>query len=429
MTFEIALCLTVIVVMIILLALNKLPVCIGLFSAGLVFCLAGLIEWPDLWAGFSSNTIILLAGAMIIGDSLFKTGAATLFGRRIITKVENNEKKLLLIVTSMAGFLSGFVSNSATVAMFIPLVRSTCANSGGKLHAKHIIMPLGLATIIGGTCTLIGSTPQLMGQSILENMGLRTFTFFELSKVGLPVLIFTLIYFASSGYRKIIKIAEHIDDSETMAAGPSTDNGPTKITPHMMISIGCFIFLIVGFMTGLWTEGGVAMVAATICIISGCVTVKQAFEGISWSTLVSITGALGIGKALSNSGATELLAEGVKSILGSNPHPFAIVAALIITCSLIGNVISHTSGVAILAPIFIAYAKTIGVDPTFIVFCVVAGLNTACATPIVMGSYTMTLSEGYHFTDYFKFGWPVNLGSCIISTVVLCAVYAFQYGI
>ena len=129
--------------------------------------------------------------------------------------------------------------------------------------------------------------------------------FFEMGQVGFPVLVVTLLYFATIGYKRIVNTTVYMEDIKIKT--PNTEDGTgsgEKLTSKMIISIMIFFLCVVGFITGLWTEGGVAVTGAMLCIIFGCIEANDAFRSVSWTAIVVIGGALGVGVALTNSGAT-----------------------------------------------------------------------------------------------------------------------------
>ena len=111
-----------------------------------------------------------------------------------------SERCFMVIILALIAFLSAFMSNTAAVAMFMPLVSSVARASKGRIKKKNLFMAMGIASILGGNCTLAGSTPQLTAQGILENTpGVRTLTFFELAYIGVPLVLLMLFLLRHGG--------------------------------------------------------------------------------------------------------------------------------------------------------------------------------------------------------------------------------------
>jgi anion transporter len=418
---QVAVALIILAIIVVSFIFELMPASVTAMLGCFAFAVTGIISFPDALRGFSNDTVLMVVGVMIIGSALFETGAAKLLGRLIIKLVGYDEKKLLLVIVVIAGVLSAFVSNSATVAMFIPMMHSVSVASDGKIQSKHLIMPLGLASLVGGGCTLIGSTPQLIAQALLQNAGLRTFTFFEQGIVGFPVLIVTVIYFATFGYPLIKKVTRNMI-SDTAVAITQPDKGKINLTVQMGISLFVLIFVVVTFIFGLWTNGAVALIGALVCIATGCISQKEAYSNVSWSSIFIIAAALGIGRGLDASGAAKYLATMLTTLMGPEPNFVVFISLISLLCLLIASFLSHTSAIAVMAPILITCAAQMNLEPASLVYVALVSINIGMLTPLGAASYTMTMTEGYHFSDYFKVGWPITLAAFIL-TVILCLVF------
>lgn len=110
---------------------------------------------------------------------------AEIIGSAIVKRTGKNEKLLIMVLVFVVSLLSAFLSNSAVVAIFLPLLASLARSSGGAITKKNTYMAVGIASVVGGNCTLAGSTPQLTAQAILQTSdSVRELTIWELGKVG-----------------------------------------------------------------------------------------------------------------------------------------------------------------------------------------------------------------------------------------------------
>jgi anion transporter len=393
------------------------PISVSALMGCMAFALSGIISYQSAFAGFSNDTVLMVAGAMVVGDAMFETGAAQYVGERIIKIVGYNEKRLIGVVVLGVGLLSAFCSNSATMAMFLPLIRSVSSMSGGKLKSKHIIMPMGLATMAGGCCTIVGSTPQLIAQSLLKDAGLRPFSFFELGIVGFPILFLMVVYFMTIGYRLICRYTEHLEQEYKVTEASQS----VRLTPKIVISIAIMASMVIAMIAGIWTNGTVAIVAGIICIITGCIKANVAYSRMGWGSLIVIAATLGVGKGLTESGTALFVAEKIVWLLGGQPSVFLLLALVGILCTVLANLLSHTAALALVAPLFIPVASQLGIDATLLIFSVTCFINIGYSTPLGTASYQMTLSEGYKFNDYAKVGGLFNI---IAYGVVLAICYS-----
>lgn len=131
---------------------------------------------------------------MIVGNAMFETGAAALIGRQVIRLSRDNERLFLFISGLTAGCLSMFLANTATIAAFLPIVESVCSNSS-NMKRKNLTMNIAICAMIGGSSTLIGCTPQLTANALLEQttgLHMSMFTMFG------PGFCMLLLYLAGT---------------------------------------------------------------------------------------------------------------------------------------------------------------------------------------------------------------------------------------
>ena len=151
--------------------------------------------------GFGNNAVIALGAIFVLSAGLKESGVATLMGRMLERFGGKKESSLVLLIMVTTCVLSAIMSNAATVAVFLPavLVLSRRAN----ISPSRLMMPLGYAAILGGTLTLISTTPNLILGSELERLsgGERTLGMFEFAIVGIPISVVGIAYMALIGTR------------------------------------------------------------------------------------------------------------------------------------------------------------------------------------------------------------------------------------
>lgn len=165
--------------------------------------LTGILTPTETLSGFSNPTVIMIAALFIIGEGIAQTGWTALAGKKFVEWAGKSVPKLLVIVTLGAGILSGFVSNTGTVATLMPLTISS-AWSIGTLPSK-MLMPVAFGSNTGGLLTLTGTPPNIIASNALIEAGFEGFSFFEFALIGIPLLIVALIYFRYIGYRLLPK--------------------------------------------------------------------------------------------------------------------------------------------------------------------------------------------------------------------------------
>lgn len=195
--------LTILVITIALFVWGKFtPDIVALLSMISLF-LTGILDASETLSGFSNPTVIMIAALFIIGEGLSQTGWTALAGKKFVEWAGKSIPKLLVIVSLGSGILSGFVSNTGTVATLLPLTISSAWNIG-TLPSK-MLMPVAFGSNTGGLLTLTGTPPNIIASNALVESGYEGFSFFEFGLIGLPLLIVALIYFRYIGYRLLPK--------------------------------------------------------------------------------------------------------------------------------------------------------------------------------------------------------------------------------
>ncbi len=168
----------------------------------LALMLSRVLTPQESLAGFGDPVVILIAAIFIVGEAMVNTGVAHRLGEAVLKAGAGNETRLIVLIMVLAGGLGAFMSSSAIVAMFIPVVL-TIANRTG-LNRKRMLMPLSVATLISGMMTLIASSPNMIIENALRASGIPPLGFFSWTPFGLAVLA-TSIAFMLWGRRLLSK--------------------------------------------------------------------------------------------------------------------------------------------------------------------------------------------------------------------------------
>ncbi len=177
---------------------EKVPLAVTSMVVCVALVLIGVLDLKQAFAGgFIDSNVILFVAMFIVGGALFETGMANKVGG-VITHFAKTEKQLIFIIMVVVGVMSGFLSNTGTAAVLIPVVIGVAAKSG--FTRSRLLMPLVFAAALGGNLSLIGAPGNLIAQSALQNIG-SGFGFFEYAKVGLPMLVCGILYFLTIGYK------------------------------------------------------------------------------------------------------------------------------------------------------------------------------------------------------------------------------------
>lgn len=165
----------------------------------------GLVSNNDLFNGFSSNAVISIIAVMIIGAGLDKTGLMGKVANWILKVGGTTETRIIPIISSTVGFISCFMQNVGAAALFLPVVSRISGRTG--LPMSRLLMPMGFCAILGGTMTMIGSSPLILlndliltsNQTLPAEQQMDTWSLFSVTPVGICLVITGILYFVIAG--------------------------------------------------------------------------------------------------------------------------------------------------------------------------------------------------------------------------------------
>ena len=401
---------------------EKVPLAVTSMVVCVALVLTGVLDLKQAFAGFIDSNVILFVAMFIVGGALFETGMANKVGG-VITHFAKTEKQLIFTIMVVVGVMSGFLSNTGTAAVLIPVVIGVAAKSG--FARSRLLMPLVFAAALGGNLSLIGAPGNLIAQSALQNIG-SGFGFFEYAKVGLPMLLCGILYFLTIGYKFLPATA---NSGEVGSVGEQRDYSHVprwKQILSLVVLIATILGMIFEKQTGIsLTVAG--RIGALVLVFTGVLTEKQAYKAIDSQTIFIFGGTLALAKALEMTGAGKLVADHVIGMLGQNSSPFMLMVVVFALSVIMTNFMSNTATVALLVPVSLSIAAGMGADPKAVLMATVIGSSCAYATPIGMPANMMVLSAGgYKFVDYAKSGLPLIIVSTIVSLVLLPILFPFH---
>ena len=400
--------------------LEKIPLGLTATICALGLTLTGVLDASTTFAQYVNSNVILCVGMFVVGQALFETGMANKIGG-IVTKFARTERTLIIAIMVIVGVMSGFLSNTGTAAVLIPVVCGIADESG--YSRSRLLMPLVFAAALGGNLSIIGAPGNLMGVNALQEMGLST-SFFMYAPVGVPMLILGIIYFVFLGYRFLP------DGTEAGGAAVEAQKDFSNV-PKWKQVISLVVLTVVIIAMIFEEEIGISIqvsscIGAVFMVLTGVLSEKEALQSIDLKVVLLFGGSLSLAKALDTTGAGNLIADKIVGLLGANPNPIVLLLVIfIVTCALT-NFMSNTATTALMIPIAVSLANNLGADPRAVVIATVIAGSCAYATPIGMPANTMVVGlGGYKFKDYVKSGLPLILFSFAICMILLPILFPF----
>ena len=399
--------------------LEKIPLGLTATIVTIGLNLTGVLDAETAFKGYVNSNVILCVGMFVVGQALFETGMANKIGS-IVTKFAKSERILIVAIMVIVGTMSGFLSNTGTAAVLIPVVCGIADEVG--YSRSRLLMPLVFAAALGGNLSIIGAPGNLMGVNALQELGLQT-SFFMYAPIGVPMLILGILYFVAVGYRLL-------PETKTNALCEEEKCDFSKVPKWKQFTSLIVLVLVVLAMIfekqiGISIQVS-ACIGACVLVLSGVISEKAALKSIDLKVVLLFGGSLALAEALDSTGAGILIADKIVGLLGKNPNPLILLFVIFLVTSILTNFMSNTATTALMLPIAVSIANSLGADPRSVVIATVIAGSCAYATPIGMPANTMVVGlGGYKFKDYVKAGLPLILVSFAVCMILLPILFPF----
>ncbi len=196
---QIAIVLALLFLTLVVLPLEIVSVDVAALTAVLVLIVAGVISPQQAFAGFGTEMMVLLASIFIIAGALLRTGVLDTIGILLYRHCGGSYRTLLASIILVVGAVSAIMNNTVVTAVFVPVVLAVARRVG--MPSSKLLMPVAFASMLGGCCTLIGTSTNMAASNFLVRRGMPPFGMFEFLPVGLALVVAGLVYFVVLGRR------------------------------------------------------------------------------------------------------------------------------------------------------------------------------------------------------------------------------------
>lgn len=403
--------------------LEKIPVNMTVMLTMCALVLTGLVTPQEAVSGFASTTILMLIGVVIVGSALFETGVCDKVAA-VVTRYAETERQMIMAILILASIMSAGLSNSGTVAVFIPIIMGITAST--DFSRSKLMMAAFLGSMAGGRLTLVGDAAVnvLIGDQI-KALG-QPFGFFEISKIGVPLTIIMLIYMYFIGYKFLPDRREFSDEDQIFAQGAKKDVPRWKQIASVAVLLAVFVGMIFEEQTGI-PSYMVAIMGAVADVLLGIFTEKQAYNLVSIKTVILLGGMTPLATALKNTGAAQIMADMLIRLIGGSTNVYYITIVIFILTCVMTQFMSNVVTITLLMPIIIAIAETIGVVPSALLMVLCIASTMSILTPIACPPGNLIYAYGgYRFSDYVKSNIGLTLVflvACIVMIPLIWPLY------
>lgn len=415
-------CLFLLGVVALLFVTELIPLAVTAVGAAVSCWMLGLIPVEQIFVGLADPTVVLFGGMFVVGAAMFYTGLAQQIGSTVVKMCGTGENRLMFGIMAVAALMSAFLSNTGTTACLIPVVLAICANA--RISASRELMPLAFAAGLGGTITLIGTPPNILANVALKAAGMAElqFGFFEYAYIGIPITVAGIFYMMFIGKYLLPKEIQELESLEIEQEITAETASRSKQIICGLIMAGVILTMAVDIVP----LEVAAVTGALLCVLTGCLTEKQAYNSIDWITIFLFAGMIPVASAMNTTGAGKLIAEATVKMLGGNPSPYLVTAVLFCLAVLLTQFMSNTASKALLCPVGIALSAQMGASPKAVLMAILIASSCAFASPVGTPPNTLVLGPGnYKFLDYVKAGSGLVFVCLIVSIIVIPVVWPF----
>jgi di/tricarboxylate transporter len=430
LSFDQGMSLLVLVAVVAALIHGRLRADVVALTGAAVLLATGTIRPVEVQAAFASPAVIALASLFVIAYSLELSGLLSLMigmASRLCARIGAAG---LWIVVGLCGGASAFLNNTPIVVLAAPVVRDVARSVG--LSPKRFLIPVSYVTVMGGACTLIGTSTNLLVSDMARNAGQPAIGLFEMTGAGLLCALAGGLYLFFIGAR----LLEHPDVDDPPERQPH-DHAPGELTDdplgdpalfrvdrpldvnRALASLAVFVGVVTVSALEFAPIAAAAFAGAVLLILLRVISPENAYKGLRPDILLLIAGMVVIGLSLEVTGLAEQATAGLIGWL--EPFgPYVALAVLYGAALFLTEALSNATVAVLVTPVAVALAESLGVSPRPFLVAVMLAASNAFATPFGYQTNVLVYQLGrYSYMDFVRVGLPLNLLTWAVAIIVI----------
>jgi di/tricarboxylate transporter len=404
-----------------------------------ILLVTGTIRPTEVQSAFASPALITLASLFVITYAMELSGLLDTLIRLVTRLCAQLGTAGVWAIIGLCGVVSPFLNNTPIVVLAAPVVRDVARSL--SLSPKRFLMPLSYITVLGGCCSLIGTSTNLLVNDMARAAGQPTFGLFEITPVGLVISLVGALYLFFVGDRFLARLD---DGSDTLSISPGqalehtpieasdSPGDPTLFAKERSLNVGravtsLTVFIGVVFVAAMgWAPiAASAFGGAVLLILARCISAEEAYRGLRPEILLLIAGMVVVGLSLEVTGLAGVAINALVSwvvTLG----PFVGLVLLYGVTLFLTELLSNAAVAVLVTPLAVAFAESLGVSPKPFLVAVMVAASAAFATPFGYQTNVLVFQMGrYSYMDFVKLGVPLNLITWVAAAVAIPAFFPF----
>lgn len=379
-----------------------------IFLVSMCFC--GLISFDDALKGYSSSTIAIFFGISIITDSLVKNGLVNKTAE-LLLKTTKSELLLLIFVVLFFSVSASVVSQRTMAFIFVTIIFSIINSSNGKFSKNcFALFPVAI-TCLCDSIILFSSRVLLINEILLEynKEQLSMFYFLPYSIVTLIILIIYIV----------LNKNKFINESCSFYKGKVIKQEISYNRNKSIISLIILLFCVILPVFIEVDVGLLAIAGGLVCIITNCISDKDAVSSINWNVVIHLGAIKGICTVFKKSGIFECIVSFFSGFSGGVSSVFIMLIILSLLSGLITYFVDSKISVSILLPIFLSFPCMSLIDARIIAFALVSGMIFRILSPLSVKNIIISENGDIDMKHLFKINTPYVLITWIVSIFVI----------
>lgn len=420
MSFDQVVALGVLAAVIAALIWNKVRADVVALAGAAVLLGLGVVRPVEAQAAFASPALLTLAALFVIAYAMELSGLLDAMIRSAIAMCSRLGQAGVWLLIGLCGLASGFLNNTPIVVLAAPVVRDVAKSIG--LSPRRFLIPLSYVSVMGGICTLIGTSTNLLVNDMARNAGQPAFRLFDITPVAVIVAAVGGLYLVVAAPRLLAgkagaeegAFAEAVEDAGLSQGGYVADPAlfverrPLDIK-RSLASLAVFVGVIFVAAMGWAPIAASSFAGAVILVLTRVIGVDDAYRGLRPQILLLIAGMVVVGMSLE---VTGLAAAATQAVIGpvKAVGPFTALVLFYGATLVLTEILSNAAVAVLLTPVAVALAESLGVSTQPFLIALMIAASAAFATPFGYQTNVLVYEMGrYSYLDFVKIGLPLNL--------------------
>ena len=419
-----AICLIIFVAMVILFFLNKIPMSFTALGATILLVLTGCVDSATALGTFGSSTVITMAAMFVVAAGLGRTQMIDHISGLLYKITDGSFTKILASYVVVTCILGQFVpSIVALFALVCPLVQNMCERM--KISPSKMMFPNPIASL--STTFIIQPIGPYSAWYVTQNAYMESYgwtatqlNMWSETMVLLPVGIVTLLL-------AIFVVPRFLPDQPEFAIKEIAKKEMVKKPPldpvREFLGYGIFIAVVIGLMAGV-SSWQITLIGAVLVVATGVLTEREAIDNLNMSTVLLYVGVSVVGEALGQTGAAELLGNGIAALLSGVTNGYIIGGAFYLVGFIMTSLLYNRAVSTVLIPLVVITCGSIGCDPRGpIILCALASMSSVIS-PLATAVVPMAMEAGgYSIKTVFKAGIIPGIVRGVVGTLIAMTLF------